>query len=43
MKLFLASSLRTEDGASLNPANGFLDELRRSLPSRLKILYIKQS
>lgn len=40
MKLFLASSLRTEDGAALNPANGFLNELKQSLPSRLRILYI---
>lgn len=40
MTLFLTSSLRSEDGSALNPANGFVDALRSRLPQEIKLLYI---
>lgn len=40
MVLFLTSSPTQGWGGDLNPANGFLDELRRSLPSPLKCVMI---
>lgn len=40
MTLCLTSSLRNEDGTALNPANGFVDELRSLLPDAIRVLYI---
>lgn len=40
MTLFLTSSLRNEDGTALNPANGFVDELRVLLPEAIRVLYV---
>ena len=40
MKCFLTSSPFLPDRSSINPANGFADRIRASVPSPCKVLFI---